>query len=957
MATHRCAGAGPPGIPATVLTRWQLLMIGSFLLSALLGTPRASGADGRPGSLTTVAGFGINQRLVDLNFVSPGLMAADSAGNVYFPDTGNHVVYFRDLWNIIDVIAGNGLPGFSGDGGAPANARLNHPKAVATYGSNLTADPEVAPGSLDPNAALYIADTGNHRIRKVSVSPVGSLVISTIAGDGSAQSKGDGGPALSAGFISPEGLAVDAQGNLYIADRLAHRIRRVAPNGTITTVAGTGESGFSGDGGPATQARLNEPTALFAAEDGALYFSDTMNNRVRVLRPDGTVATVIGGGMQVDDGAAGPDTAIVHPFGIARNHAGILFFTDGARVRGDFSGSSLLLTEDLFDTPSLSSRLLTRATPFAQYLYAQLTPATRQAVDTYNGVDFPPDALVSGLLADLNALIQGPNLYTPDRFAGVDLSQRAKDRIAANPQGVELQRLNRLLLDEAFPRELIRSLMDGRIHTVAGTGQYGWSGDNGLSVEATFRRPYGLAVPGIESLLITDDEQRRIRGVNGLDVTNNYITSSLGDKIWDDTPGRSAKLTLPAAVAPAPDGRALIADFGNRRIRLLAPPCRPRTANDPPYLYTVAGNGVPPFPSTEPCANLSYNAKTFLPPADGVKAVEADLAPPTGVAGQVGGPWYFSEGEKGRVWKVDEAGLLHPVAIPGLVYPAGLALATDGRLFVADRDGAKVWVVDANGAASLFAGTTPGDTGDGGPATGARLTSPVAVALSAVGEVYIADMGAHRVRKVSLTGMIDTFAGTGAAGLGVGGPAVSAPLNAPEGVAVDTDGAVYIADTGNHRIVRVTPDGAFQPVSGGPDPGQPERLFLTAQTSGDLDGGAGCSLLYEPAGIAFDGRGNLYIPDRRNHRLRVLWKAASVPASAQPGDVNEDGVLNVLDAILTLRMVVQGIKATPCRQSLADVAPHPGEGTRPYGNGSVNTSDAIRLLRRGLGLIRDADWP
>jgi DNA-binding beta-propeller fold protein YncE len=287
----------------------------------------------------------------------------------------------------------------------------------------------------------------------------------------------------------------------------------------------------------------------------------------------------------------------------------------------------------------------------------------------------------------------------------------------------------------------------------------------------------------------------------------------------------------------------------------------------------------------------------------------------------------------------------------------GLALAPDGRLFVADRDGSKVWVVSAAGQATIFAGTTPGDGGDGAAATLAKLNGPEAIAFAPDGSLYIADTGNQKIRRVAPDGTISTVAGTGQAGFSPGGPALSAPLSSPEGVAVDLDGSLYIADTMNHRIVRVTPAGLMEPVLGGPDPGQPERMFISLITQQDLDTGGGCALLYQPAGIAFDGKGNLYIADRHNHRIRVLWGAAKVHGPGQPGDVNEDGVVNIQDGILALRIIVQGIKVTDCRKSLADVAPHPGTDGRPAGNGTVDTTDAIRILRRAVGFIKDSDWP
>ena len=176
--------------------------------------------------------------------------------------------------SIIFPVAGTGIAGFGGDGGQAKLAMLNQPEGVA----------------VDASGNLYIADTDNNRIRKVS--PNG--IITTVAGNGIAGFGGDNGPASQAQLNHPEGVAVDASGNLYIADTGNNRIRKVSPNGIITTVAGTGIAGFSGDGGPATQAQLNQPEGVAVDASGNLFIADTDNDRIREVRTDGVIVTVAG---------------------------------------------------------------------------------------------------------------------------------------------------------------------------------------------------------------------------------------------------------------------------------------------------------------------------------------------------------------------------------------------------------------------------------------------------------------------------------------------------------------------------------------------------------------------------------------------------------------------------------------------------------------------------------------
>ena len=205
----------------------------------------------------------------------------------------------------ITTIAGNGKPGFSGDGGPATAAQLRSVDGVA----------------VDSQGNVYIADSANYRVRKVS--PGGT--ISTFAGKGGGGGAlGDGGPATSARLDAPRSVAVDGQGNVYIADFNAHRIRMVRPNGTITTFAGTGQASFSGDGGPAVSARLYAPAAVAVDGQGNVYIVDAYNQRVRKVTPDGRITTIAGTGKQGTSGDGGPATSatLSYPYGAGGGRPG-----------------------------------------------------------------------------------------------------------------------------------------------------------------------------------------------------------------------------------------------------------------------------------------------------------------------------------------------------------------------------------------------------------------------------------------------------------------------------------------------------------------------------------------------------------------------------------------------------------------------------------------------------------
>jgi sugar lactone lactonase YvrE len=291
------------------------------ILVLVVGVVSPSTADAPVAIIQTAAGNGTsgfsgdNDAAAKASLSDPFGVAVDTAGNIYIADTSNHRIRKVDTSGMITTVAGNGTEGFSGDGGPAASASLNTPIGVA----------------VDRVGNLYIADAFNNRIRKVNARGV----IATVAGNGDARFSGDHAAAVSASLSAPFGVAVDAVGNLYIADTSNHRIRKVDISGMITTVAGNGTEGFAGDGGPAAQARLNFPTGVTVDRAGNLFITDQSNNRVRKVSSVEVITTVAGNGIGgfSGDGSAAIRASLKSPGGVAVDEAGNLYIADSSNNR------------------------------------------------------------------------------------------------------------------------------------------------------------------------------------------------------------------------------------------------------------------------------------------------------------------------------------------------------------------------------------------------------------------------------------------------------------------------------------------------------------------------------------------------------------------------------------------------------------------------------------------------
>jgi uridylate kinase len=481
---------------------------------------------------------------------SPTGVVVDGAGNLYIADTENNRV--REVAagsETISTVAGTGSVGYSGDGELATQAALSHPSGVAVDGAGN----------------LYIADTYNNRIREVN----SSQVITTEAGTGALGDGGDGGPAFQAMLALPAGVRVDSQGNLYIADTYNNRVREVvSSSGVITTVAGTGAPGFNGDGGAPEQATLSSPTGVVVDGAGNLYIADTENNRVReVVAGSDTISTVAGTGSVGYSGDGGPATqaALSHPAGVAVDSQGNLYFSDqyDQGVREVFGSTGAITTVAGTGIAGFGGD----SGPAAQ---ATLNFPVGVAVDSAGNV-FIADRdnnRIREVLSGSRIITTVAGTGAPD-FSGDDGA--ASEATLSMPHGLAVDSHGDLFIADTY-NQRVREILSGSniITTVAGTGSAGYSGDSGPASLAQLDMPLGVAVDAADNLYIADSVNQRIRKVN---LNSKTITTIAGDGVegysGDGGPATSASLQLPSGVAVDGSGDIYVADGLNHVVRMV----------------------------------------------------------------------------------------------------------------------------------------------------------------------------------------------------------------------------------------------------------------------------------------------------------------------------------------------------------------------------------------------------
>lgn len=625
--------------------------------------------------------------------------------------------------------------------------------------------------AADVGGNLFFSD-GTHRVYKVT--PAGAL--SVIAGTGVAGLSGDGAAASAAKLNTPYGIAVDALGVIYIADMGNHSIRKVALDGTISTLAGDGNPGFAGDGGPAASARLFNPRGLALDAAGNLLIADSSNDRVRRITTGGNISTA-GAAPSVQSVAVDgngniyygtPYEQVIHKI----STGGVNSVVAGSGQYGFAGDGGLAVNAQLANN-------LTVAVDATGVLYVSAIGNGRVR---RVGLDGIITTIAGGGSDNGDGIALNARLGPSDIHVGLDGRRYFVD------MGLTIRRIN----------------ADATLTTVAGNN----IGDGGVATRASLFAGLNLAADSLGNFYIAESYGHRVRKVSANGEISTLAGTGQPGFSGDGGPATLATLSYPRDVAVDSMGNVFVADTSNNRIRRIAPDGT---------ITTVAGNG------TGTCGTCGTGSGG--PNGDGGPATQAKIYSPEHIAADTQGNVYISEGYNSAIRRVTTDGIIRtyvgggdaygnidglPATRISLYHPAGIALDRAGNLFIAMTSNRNILKINTAGIVRKIAGTGEYDfSGDGGPALNANINYPQKITADRIGNVFFSSTGSERIRKISPDGIISTVAGTGVTGEsgdGDGGPALLANLRYAYGVTIDRDGNLLFADGENfgQRIRKVT---------------------------------------------------------------------------------------------------------------------------------------------------------
>ena len=640
-----------------------------------------------------------------------------------------------------------GMPGGQGNvDGTGIAARFNHPTGVA----------------VDSSGNIYVADKGNDTIR--GITPGG--VVTTVAGSPREAEFADG-TGISARFTHPTGVAIDSSGNIYVADRGDHTIRKVTPGGFVTTLAGSPEAFGGAADGTGRAARFNHPAGVAVDASGNVYVADGDNHTIRKVTPGGEVTTLAGSpGASGDTDGTGRAARFNQPAGVAVDASGNVYVTDSG------------------------NHTIRKVTPGGVVTTVAGSPGVRGTADGTGGATRFCSPCGVAVAVDASGNVYGEENHTilkvtpggvVTTLAGSPGETGTADGTGSAAQfstlsGVAVDRSGNVYVADTLNNTIRKVTPGGEVTTVAGSHDNAGTAD-GTGSAARFRGAKGVAVDKSGNVYVTDAGNYTIRKVTPDGVVTTLV-------------GRSAAGFMgPTGVAVDGNGNLYVADSRQNTIRRVAPS----------GLVTTLAGSSQGTPGT----------------ADGAGSA-ARFNHPCGVAVDRSGNIYITDCDNFTIRKVTSGGVVTTLAgSPGVAgitdgtgsaarfkNPSGVAVDGSGNVYVADSSNHRIRKVTSGGVVTTLAGG--GGDGDNesvdGTGSAARFSSLGGVALDGSGNVYVADEGNDTIRKVTPDGVVTTIGGTPKLADGVDGVGSRALFSAPSGVAISSDGILYVADEGNNRI-------------------------------------------------------------------------------------------------------------------------------------------------------------
>ncbi len=657
-----------------------------------------------------------------------------------------------------------------------------------------------------PKGDMIVADYHGHCLWRID----GEGMLHRFAGDGVPGNSGDGGPAKDARLNNPHDLTVDREGNLFVNDLRNNTYRRIdRETGIITRIAGSGKTGRGGDGGLAVDAEMDTHCGIAVAENGDIYLSSEWTNNIRRIDAKTSIVELFAGHQARHYPSERGDTRPYVGQGLS---LGGYSGDGGPKEEAGFNHPEHLAFDskgDLYVCDNSNDRIrkIDMETGIVTTVFGNGQRAS-------NG-DGGPATEASILMPDALNFDVHDNMYVGEKY------------------GFRVRRVD---------------AKTGIVSTLAGTGVPGM-GDEGVPGTETECNSCEVGMwADPDGTVFYSDCGGRVRRIDG---ETGIVTTVLGGtSIHDGEHATQAFLTGPGGICVAPDGDVYFADVWSQRIRAIDA--------ETGTIRTVAGIGA-----------RAYGG-------DGGPAVEAYLGNPNDVSVDSTGRALIADTRHGHVRRVDEDGVIRGVAGAAFMWDKGdggpalnanlmrvgaVAHGPDGDVYIGDGVGRIRKIDKATGIIDTVAGTgMNGYSGDGGPATEARIGNPTAIRFDGVGNLYFSDCDHHVVRKVDADGVISTVVGTGEAGFSPDvTPATGSRLDYPYGLAVTADGVVYVSDTQNNRVRRVAADGTLETVAGTDTPGY----------AGD-GGPATEAGLNQPHGLTLYGDDILLISDHFNHRVRAV---------------------------------------------------------------------------------------